>query len=86
MIDNSCKECIHYKVCPDSKEDINGLRMCDEFLPAKQFGEWTELDVCEHVCSICGKKPYVDDVGEILSIYCPHCGARLFRKTPYGTY
>ena len=34
--------------------------------------------VCSYSCSVCGEDCYVSDTGDdILSDYCPHCGARL---------
>lgn len=32
-------------------------------------------EICEHVCSVCGKAAFIGETGsEILSCFCPQCG------------
>lgn len=75
----NCKECSHYAVClymPTREE-------CKYYEPVRPSGEWVEGVIGYHYCSECHNyaledDDLADDDGkEVLSDFCPSCGASM---------
>ena len=84
----TCKDCIHRDVCykRESVPDENYAEKCGDFIYDKVLeerpqGEWIERSDETHYCSNCRGDAIDGDFDEILTTFCPNCGARMeFKK------
>ena len=83
-----CDNCIHKSVCiNDHVADAEVMAHCKDYESLRKFGEWVKITGMappeyhgRHMCSLCGKFALHDKWHEVLSNYCPYCGATMNKE------
>lgn len=77
----NCLTCVHQEVCKERMAIFNLPNIVCQYEAHELVGEWIEGVIGYHYCSKCRNYALAsDDEKEVLSEFCPYCGASMRKE------